>query len=80
MWGAPKSETVARGDSYRSLKIHCARSRNGFRMGLPVKQKRALLASNPLRSSRSELIANDGPGLCFPACPKPWHRPDREAG
>jgi len=23
MWGAPKSETVARGDSYRSLKIDC---------------------------------------------------------
>jgi hypothetical protein len=49
-------------------------------MGLLVKQKRAMLASNPLRNSRSELIANDGQGMFFPACPKPWHRPDREAG
>jgi hypothetical protein len=49
-------------------------------MGVPVKQKRAMLASNPPRNSRPELIANDGQGMIFPACPKTWHRPDRKAG
>src|SRR5882724_353588 len=32
------------------------------------------------RNSRPELIADDGQGMFFPACPIPWHRPDREAG
>jgi len=49
-------------------------------MGLPVKRKRALLASIPPRNSRPELIANDGQGMFFPACPIPWYRPDRKAG
>jgi hypothetical protein len=51
-----------------------------FILTLPVKQRRAMLASTPLRNSRPELIANDGQGMFFPACPIPWHRPDREAG
>jgi hypothetical protein len=45
-----------------------------------VKRRRAMLASNPSRNSRPELIADDGQGMCFPACPIPWHRPDRKAG
>ncbi len=56
------------------------RQGNGINLELPVKQRRALLASNPLRNSRPELIADDGQGMFFPACPIPWHRPDREAG
>jgi hypothetical protein len=47
---------------------------------MPVKRRRAMLASNPLRNSRPELIADDGQGMFFPACPIAWHRPDREAG
>jgi hypothetical protein len=39
-----------------------------------------MLASNPSRNSRPELIADDGQGMFFPACPIPWHRPDRKAG
>ncbi len=39
-----------------------------------------MLASNPSRNSRPELIANDGQGMFFPACPIPWRRPDRKAG
>jgi hypothetical protein len=39
-----------------------------------------MLASNPSRNSRPELIADDGQGTCFPVCPIPWHRPDRKAG
>ena len=38
-----------------------------------------MLASKPPRNSRSELIADDGEGMIFPACPRPWHRPDRKA-
>ncbi len=53
---------------------------NGFKLNLPVKQKRALLASNPPRDSRPELIVDDEPGTIFPACPRPWQRPYREAG
>jgi hypothetical protein len=47
---------------------------------MPVKRRRAMLASTPSRNSRPELIANDGQGMFFPACPIPWYRPDREAG
>jgi hypothetical protein len=47
---------------------------------VPVKRKRAMLASTPSRNSRPELIVDDGQGMFFPACPIPWHRPDREAG
>jgi hypothetical protein len=39
-----------------------------------------MLASNPPRNSRPELIADDGQGMFFPACPIPWQRPDRKAG
>jgi len=51
-----------------------------FILGLLVKRRRAMLASNPLRNSQPELIADDGQGMFFPACPIPWHRPDRKAG
>jgi hypothetical protein len=30
---------------------------------VPVKRRRAMLASNPLRNSRTELIADDGQGV-----------------
>jgi hypothetical protein len=39
-----------------------------------------MLASNPSRNNRPELIADDGQGMFFPACPIPWRRPDRKAG
>jgi hypothetical protein len=39
-----------------------------------------MLASNPSRNSRPELIADDGQVMFFPACPIPWQRPDRKAG
>src|ERR1700693_4522426 len=48
--------------------------------GNPRAYSAAMLASNPSRNSRPELIADDGQGMCFPACPIPWHRPDRKAG
>jgi hypothetical protein len=38
-----------------------------------------MLASNQSRNSRPELIADDGQGMFFPACPIPWQRPDRKA-
>jgi hypothetical protein len=38
-----------------------------------------MLASNPLRNSRPELIADDGQGMFFPVRPIPWQRPDRKA-
>jgi hypothetical protein len=43
-----------------------------------VKRRRATLASAPSRNSRPELIADDGQGVFFPACPIPWQRPDRK--
>src|SRR5260370_30577389 len=52
---------------------------NSFILPLPVKRRRAMLASNPSRNSRPELIADDGQGVFFPACPIPWQRPDRKA-
>ena len=36
---------------------------NGFMLILLVKRRRAMLASNPLRNSRPELIADDGQGV-----------------
>jgi hypothetical protein len=39
-----------------------------------------MLASNPLRNSRPELIADDGQSTFFPACSIPRHPPDRKAG
>ena len=39
-----------------------------------------MLASNPSRNSRPELIADDGQSMFFPACSIPWQRPDRKAG
>jgi hypothetical protein len=38
------------------------RSGNRFMLMVPVKRRRAMLASNPLRNSRPELIADDGTG------------------
>jgi hypothetical protein len=58
---------------------HSIRPSNSFILILPVKRKRALLASNPPRNSRPELIADDGQGMFFPVCPIPWQRPDRKA-
>jgi hypothetical protein len=39
------------------------RGRNGFKLMMPVKRRWALVATNPLRNSRPELIANDGKGV-----------------
>ena len=39
------------------------RNGNRFKLRVPVKRRRAMLASNPLRNSRPELIANDGQGV-----------------
>jgi hypothetical protein len=44
---------------------------------MPVKRKRAMLASNPSRNSRPELIADDGQGVFLPARPIAWLGPDR---
>src|SRR5436189_6243697 len=52
---------------------------NGFKLMVPVKRRRATLASDPSRNSRPELIADDGQGVFFPACPIPWQLPDRKA-
>jgi hypothetical protein len=59
---------------------HSLRNGNRFTLIMSVKRRWAMLASNPSRNSRPELIANDGEGMFFPACPIPWPRPDREAG
>lgn len=53
---------------------------NRFNLMMPVKRRRATLASDPLRNSRPELIADDGQGMFFPACPIPRQPPDRKAG
>jgi hypothetical protein len=47
---------------------------------VPVKRRRATLASAPSRNNRPELIADDGQGTFFPACLIPRHPPDRKAG
>jgi hypothetical protein len=39
-----------------------------------------MLASNPSRNSRPELIADDGQVMFFPACPIPWQRARPESG
>ena len=54
-------------------------SGNGFRLVMPVKRRRAMLASNPSRNSRSELIADDGEGVFLPARPIAWPGTDRTA-
>src|SRR3954452_25618415 len=56
------------------------RSGNSLTLKRPVKRRWALLASNPSRNSRTKLIADDGQGMFFPACPIPRHRPGRKAG
>ncbi len=43
--------------------IDSIRSGNRFKLRTPVKRRRAMLASNPLRNSRPELIAYDGQGV-----------------
>ena len=59
---------------------HSVRHIHSFMLILSVKRKRAMLASNPPRNSRPELIADDGQGMYFPVCPIPWQRSDRKAG
>jgi len=44
-------------------------------LAMSVKRKRALLASNPPRNSRPELIADDGQGAFLPARPIAWAGP-----
>jgi hypothetical protein len=39
-----------------------------------------MLASNPLRNSRPELIADDGQGMFFLVCPIPWQAARPESG
>jgi len=46
-----------------------------FILAVSVKRKRALLASNPPRNSRPELIADDGQGAFLPARPIAWAGP-----
>jgi hypothetical protein len=49
-------------------------------LAVSVKQKRAMLASNPLRNSRPKLIADDGQSVLLLARSTAWHGPDeREA-
>jgi hypothetical protein len=40
---------------------------NRFKLMMPVKRRRATLASAPSRNSRPELIADDGQDMFFPA-------------
>jgi hypothetical protein len=77
---APFRETNSQDTAYRSIIIVSARRRKGSMLRLPVKRRRATLASDPSRNSRPELIADDGQGMLFPACPIPRQRPDRKAG
>ena len=46
---------------------HSLSEGNGFTLMMPVKRRRATLASAPSRNSRPELIADDGQGMFFPA-------------
>ena len=55
------------------------RGGNSFNLMMPVKRRRATLASAPSRNNRPELIADDGQDMFFPACPIPRHPPDRKA-
>ena len=49
-------------------------------LALSVKRMRAMLANNPLRNSRPELIADDGQGVLLLARSTAWLGPDeREA-
>jgi len=57
-----------------------AESGNGFNLVVPVKRRQALVATNLLRNSRPELIADDGQGVYIPARPIAWPGPDRIAG
>ena len=51
---------------------------NRFNLIVLAKRKRALVATNPPRNNQPELIADDGQGMFFPACPIPWQRPGRK--
>jgi hypothetical protein len=49
-------------------------------LAMSVKRTRGMLASNPLRNSRPELIADDGQGVLLLARSTAWLGPDeREA-
>ena len=53
---------------------------NSFMLAVSVKRKRAMLASTPLRNSRSELIGDDGQSVLLLARSTAWLGPDqREA-
>src|SRR5919108_1978595 len=47
---------------------------------LPGATRRLWWRPTRSRNSRPELIATDGQGMFFPACPIAWQRPDRKAG
>ena len=47
--------------------IRGARERQDFMLREPVKRRRAMVATNPSRNSRSELIDNDGKGVPLPS-------------
>jgi len=63
------------------MRIASIRGRNAFMLVVPVKRRWATLASAPSRNNRPELIADDGQGMFFPACPNPLApaRPESEA-
>jgi hypothetical protein len=46
---------------------HCRALGKHFKLMMPVKRRRATLASDPSRNSRPELIADDGQDMFFPA-------------
>ncbi len=53
---------------------------NSFMLAVSVKRTRAMLASNPSRNSRPELIADDGQNVLLLARSTAWPGPDeREA-
>ncbi|HZZ15362.1 MAG TPA: hypothetical protein VFE08_05325 [Candidatus Sulfotelmatobacter sp.] len=59
-----------------NVSIRCG---NSFKLTMPVKRRRAMLASNPLRNSRPELIATMGRAYKLPDVLTAWPGPDRKA-
>jgi hypothetical protein len=53
---------------------------NGFMLMKPVKRRRAMLASNPSRNSRPELIADDERGVFSSGAPFSLARTRPECG
>ena len=56
------------------------RGGNRFILMVPVKRRRAMLASNPLRNSRSELVATMSRAWELPVRPYSLGRPRPECG